>query len=39
MTAETFRRMVESGDIKVIEQNNDLLSIKKGDMITLFVQS
>lgn len=38
MTAETFKRIVESANMKVIEQNRDLVH-KKGDMIAVFVKS
>ncbi len=38
MTAETFKTMVESANMKVIEQNRDLVH-KKGDIITVFVKS
>ncbi|MDQ3967745.1 MAG: class I SAM-dependent methyltransferase [Thermoproteota archaeon] len=38
MTAETFKTMVEGANMKVIEQNRDLVH-KKGDIITVFVKS
>lgn len=38
MTAETFKSLVESANMKVIEQNRDLVH-KKGDIITVFVKS
>jgi ubiquinone/menaquinone biosynthesis C-methylase UbiE len=38
MTAKTFKTLVERANMKVIEQNRDLVH-KKGDIITVFLKS